>query len=63
MFIEIEGSVHVLRVSLERVECVDDLHSAINAACRESRAPELQDLDLDLAQLPSIPGSSPVTSL
>lgn len=48
VFVEIDHEVHVLRVSLLPIESVEDLHDAVMAACVESGAPELRDIDFKL---------------
>ena len=48
VFVEMDGAVHVLRLSLAPVESVDELYDALNAACEQSGAPELRDLDFSL---------------
>ena len=45
VFVELDGAVHVLRISMQPVESVEDLSRAITTACIESAAPELRDLD------------------
>ena len=48
IFVEMGGEVHVLRIAMQPVESVDDLHDALSIACAESGAPELRDLDFSV---------------
>ena len=48
VFVEVDGAVHVLRISMQPVESVEDLYEALGVACVESGAPELRDLDFSM---------------
>jgi hypothetical protein len=54
VFIEVGGDVHVLRVSLNPIESVEDLYDAVMAACVESGAPELREIDFKVRRRESI---------